>query len=109
MVTGLGDDRRVIDGRFFVTPHAVRGYLSRFRRDLVRLDAEEAYRIALADLIRLTSAGRLVGPAHGGAELWRGPRLGTSKHQDRRSRMRFIVGPAEGHDCAVVTVLPVGR
>lgn len=99
----------MIAGRFFVTPHAVRGYLRRFRRDLHRHPAEVAYRAALADLIQLTSKGRLVGPARDGAELWRGPRLGTSSHQDRRSRLRFIVGPSKGHTRAVVTVLPGSR
>lgn len=88
-------------GRFFVTPHAVRRYIERYRRGA-------SYETALDELILLTSAGKHVGPSNsaGGGELWRGPRIGTKAKQDRRSRIRFVVANGErGELPQVLTVL----
>jgi hypothetical protein len=78
-------------GAFFVTPHAVRRYRDRFVPGL-------RYEAARDELIRLTTAGTYVERyrglhAMGGQlELWRGPRIGPKGKQDRRSRLRFVVG-----------------
>lgn len=97
-------------GRFFVTPHAVHRFQQHYRPDA-------SYNRALGELVRLTSAGRLVGPAKGEQlraafgelELWRGPRVGTHARQSRVSRLRFIVGRNESGLPQVVTVLRSGR
>lgn len=78
-------------GAFFVTPHAVRRYRERFAPGL-------RYEAARDELIRLTTAGKYVERyrglhAMGGhLELWRGPKIGGARTQDRRSRLRFVVG-----------------
>ncbi len=96
-------------GRFFITPKAVRRFIERFAPELT-------YEPALAELIRLTSAGRYMAPYLGeqigasveGAELWRAPRVNTGTgSQAATSRMRFVVGHGgEGPLPQVVTVLP---
>lgn len=97
-------------GRFFVTPHAVQRYQERYFPDM-------SYERARDDLIRITSAGSKKADYRGigklremwpeaQLEIWRGPRIGTHARQDRRSRLRFIVGYASGGDLPqVVTVL----
>lgn len=98
-------------GRFFITPYAVKRYVERVRPGLT-------YSQALSELILLTNAGSLKGPYQGQKlpqqypnarlELWRGPRVGPNSKQDRRSRLRFVVGHSgAGELPQVVTILPV--
>lgn len=98
-----------VDGRFFVTRYALARYIERFR-------PRGSVQAALSELKMLTSAGRLIGPYNGTGlrsrypdarlELWRGPRIGTTGKQDRRSNFRFVVAYGPGDLPQVVTVLP---
>lgn len=98
-------------GRFFVTPHAVEKYRKHY---VPRL----SYGAALEDLVLLTSSGKRVGPYLGKQlpkkfpglrlEVWRGARVGPVRQQDRRSRLRFVVGYGPGELPQVITVLSNG-
>lgn len=75
-----------------------------------------SFEAAREELIRIINAGAYVEPYRGldrmGAlEMWRGPKIGTVAKQDRRSRLRFVVGRGgNGTLPQVVTVLgPPGR
>lgn len=96
----IPDPKSGASGRFFVTPHAVNRYRERLRQTV-------SYRVALRELILITSAGKYMGPTYDGrGELWRGPRIGPKMRQDRRSRLRFVVCHGErGEKPQVVTVL----
>lgn len=98
-------------GRFFVTPHAVEKYRKHY---VPRL----SYGAALEALVLLTSSGKRVGPYLGKQlpkkypglrlEVWRGARVGPVRQQDRRSRLRFVVGYGPGELPQVITVLSNG-
>lgn len=98
-------------GRFFVTPHAVEKYRKHY---VPRL----SYGAALEDLVLLTSSGKRVGPYLGKQlpkkypglrlEVWRSARIGPIHRQDRRSRLRFVVGYGPGELPQVITVLSNG-
>ena len=101
----------MITGKFFITPHAVHRYIEHVR-------PEATYAQALEDLQYITSNGTSKGPYQGvkltqqhpdkSLELWRGPRIGPHSQQNRRSRLRFVVGYANyGPLPQVVTVLPI--
>ena len=75
-----------------------------------------SYETALRDLIQITTAGDKKSDYRGQGklreaypdaqlELWRGPRIGPRHRQDKRSRMRFIVGYTHEGLPQVVTVL----
>lgn len=91
------------DGPVFVTPHAVRQYIARFRWGV-------SYDQALAELVVLASRARCVATTRDGCEIWRGPRLGSRKQQHRCSRIRMVVGRASGGEKPqLVTVLDHGN
>lgn len=102
LAQSLPAKKRGARGRFFITPHAIKRYIQRYRPYI----SEER---ALEELILITSAGRYVEPARGcgGGELWKGPRIGRKARQDVRSRLRFVVRDAanEGELPQVITVL----
>lgn len=100
----LGEDV----GRFALTTKAIERYRERIEPHLSFEQAGERLRA-------LTDAGRRVGPYRGehlgklpGAELWRGPRVGTGNARTAlaNSRIRFVVATGEGGRPTVVTVLP---
>lgn len=110
-VQSLPSPKTGATGLFFVTPYAVARYRERLRPRL-------SYQRALEELIVLTSAGRQVGPYLGRQlpqkfpglrlEVWRGARVGPVRQQDRRSRLRFVVGYGPGELPQVITVLSNG-
>jgi hypothetical protein len=77
-----------MNGRWFITPHAV----DQYRRRVHQCSHDEAR----DDLIALSARAHFVKPLHSGCELWR-----TGKPH----RLRLIVGPGEGDMPALVTVL----
>lgn len=85
----------MIAGRFFVTPHAVRQFRSRYR-----WRGDVSFEQAQGELIRLIESARYIKPTHNGAELWK---------TGRPERLRLIVDPTTKPLPAVVTVLPVRR
>jgi len=93
----------MIAGRWYVTEHALRRYVERTRQvteDRARqiLADERARSAMLGELIPQTEGAHLVATAvrRDGCKLWRGP---------KPRRLRFVVGPGEGHAEALVTVL----
>jgi len=79
----------MIDGKFFITPHAVRQYMSRYSRT-------EEYNIALTELIRLSNKSRFIKNLYDGIELWR-----TGKPL----RMRMIVSSRFPGKKQIITIL----
>ena len=85
-----------MQGRWYITPHAVDAYIHRVRQ----CSREEA----LADLVAISERAHYVKPATGAAQLWRGPRKRIGKGR-RTGGIRLIVGPGEGDMPALLTVL----
>lgn len=90
------------NGRFFITPHAVKQYIARFCVDGTDYDT------ALDELAELTSTARFVAYSkrEDRSEIWECRRVGKKQREHRVSRMRFVVGHREGPLPQVVTVLP---
>lgn len=80
--------RRVLKGRWYVTPHAV----DQYRKRIHKCSRNEA----LAELISISQRARFVKMAYGDCEMWR---------SRGRLRLRLIVGPGDGELPALVTVL----
>lgn len=78
-------------GRFFVTPHAVRRYVSRVRPGLT-------YEQALGALLQAAESAHYVRDSDGGAAIWRASRA--------HGRVRFVVMPGvPGRLPVIVTIL----
>jgi hypothetical protein len=80
-------------GHFFVSPHALSRYRSRYRPRLAR----EA---ALTELIRLSSEANHVRSFEDGRQLWRGPKRAPVP------RLLFVVAPAPEGALPVIETVP---
>lgn len=88
----------MIDGRWFITPHAIRRYRERHRVDIS--DAQ-----ALRELTVWSEVATYSGPTRDGQEEWRSPSWFPRV-------IRFVVAPtprSEGDRPQLVTVLPGAR
>jgi hypothetical protein len=81
----------MIEGNFFVTPHAVNRY-----RDRARAGWRMTFEQAREHLIKQMQLAHPVKKTKWGAILFRGP---------KPERLRLIVGPGTGDRCSLVTVL----
>lgn len=77
-------------GQFFITPHAVRAYQRRWRRDL-------SYEDALTELIRISDGARRIKTRRNGAIEFRGP---------SPARLTLIVSDVRPGLPQLLTVLP---
>lgn len=89
-VMGIKERAKMVSGKFFFTPHAVRQFIRRYVPHL-------RYEVALASLIRQSEFARFSRVCqHGNADVWRAP---------RPSRFRMVIRHGEGELPTVVTVL----
>lgn len=83
----------MIDGPWFITPHAVQRYIERCR-------PRASYEEALHELVELSRGAVRKKTLESGAELWRGP---------KPLRLRMVVDRGNGGAPQLVTVRPLYR